>query len=113
MNDDDFYKEMMEPHAPDSMVIALEVTNPDNPYSFSKEAIDGVMDKFERFVLARILGNWKGMGQPPKKMRMSISLDFTQSVNAESETMPWFLGETDDIGFTQLDGELRKFPIDK
>lgn len=113
MEDDDFYKEMMEPHAPDSMVIALEVTNPDNPYSFSKEAIDDVMERFEKFVLARILGNWKGTGQPPKKMRMNITLDFTRSLDRDTETLPWFLGETDDVGFTQLDGELRKFPVDK
>ncbi len=120
MDRDKFYEQAIQPEFDDHMIFQLDVTNPENPNSFSAEGVNDIMDQVQSFVLARTMGNWEKLHRPPKHMKMAVVLSFDTKPHDQTEIQaqewPWFAGETDDLGLSQVEGSKRiprKFPIDK
>lgn len=111
MDSDEFYKLAVDPDFPNEMIFSLNAVNPDNPATFSKEGVEGITDQIHYYMMARIFGTWKRTGVAPKYMKAVVSLSFDDKPHDESELydgqLPWFSGETDDIGLLQVDGRHR------
>jgi len=108
MHEEDFWQFAQQPDFGDAMVFQLTAENPENTGTFSKEGFDDITDKVQMFLTARVFSNWQQTGEPPRKMRFTVSIDWdTKPLDELSDGIPWFAGATDDIGLTQIDGEKR------
>lgn len=108
MDAEEFYQEARKPDFPDEMVFQIAAKNPANKGTFSREAINDTVDLFDAFVMARIFGRWAKTDKPPKKIKLHVKIDWELDDEVELEIgPPWFSGEVDDIGLTQVDGQHR------
>lgn len=108
MNADEFYLEARRADFPDEMVFQIAAKNPANKGTFSREAINDTVDLFDSFVMARIFGQWTRTGKPPKEIKLHVKIEWELDNEIALETgPPWFSGEVDDMGLTQIDGERR------
>jgi hypothetical protein len=112
MNAEEFYQVAQHPDFADQFVLEIEHSDPDPERTFSMEAIEDLTQKASTFVAARIFGRWQKTNEPPKKIRVTIAVDWDWKEPIEESWFPWVKGETDDAGMTMLDGKHRK-PVDK
>lgn len=108
MDAEQFYKLAAEPEFDDSMVFRLENTNPDNPYTFSHDGVENIVDHIHDFIIARTMGTWAKTGSPPKKVSIGVTLLFDKSDDGMSPALPWWEGkDSQNEGLSLLDGEHR------
>jgi hypothetical protein len=111
---DQFYEMAKHPLFPDKMTFQIRVANPANPYSFSKEGIEGTVDQMQAFIVARVMGQWRKTGKPPREMQIEVAINWKYEPEdvLSLGDMPWFNRDEDKGGLTQLDGEHRISRLD-
>ena len=108
---DVFYQEAQQPDFPDEMLFQIGKENPDNEGTFSREGIADIVDMIEAFIMARLLGQWKKTGKPPKVLKMHLKMEWEHDPHIAEGSLPYVESLLWD-GQIQIDSE-RRIPRDK
>jgi hypothetical protein len=111
---DEFFKAAQEPHFLDEMLFQVNAVNPENDGTFSREGINDTVDLIDAFIMARIFGQWKKTGMPPKAMKMHLKIEWEYDPDIAEGYLPYFDADISG-GLTQLDSEHRlpRKPLDR
>lgn len=106
MDAETFFEKAKQADFPDEMAFQIRVNNPENELSFSREGIVDTVDLIQSFIMARILGQWKKTGKPPKVMNMHLSIAWENDDNIAESFLPYFDADINE-GLTQIDSQYR------
>lgn len=106
INIEEFYEMAVHPDFPDVMDFRITTANPENPYTFSREGVEGIVDQIDGYIMARTMGKWAKDGEPPKELTIHVSLEWSDH---DSKDIVWYRWheDGDDKGMEQIDGMLR------
>lgn len=106
MSADEFFKAAQHPDFLDEMLFQIKAANPENKGTFSREGINDTLDLIDAFIMARIFGQWRKTGIPPKAMKMHLKIEWEHDPDIAQGWLPYFDADITQ-GLTQLDSEHR------
>lgn len=108
MNRNEFYQKAMTSKFGDAMVFQLNNTNSDPEITFSREAVDAVIEQLKDFVWARVFARYKHTNQGPKQLRLELKVDwFNEPEQLLEKGEPWYNLVDFADGLSRIDGKTR------
>jgi hypothetical protein len=103
---DEFFQQAQHPDFLDEMLFQVKAVNPENEGTFSREGVNDTVDLIDAFITARIFGQWRKTGKPPKAMKMHLKIEWEYDPDIREGLLPYFDADIAP-GLTQLDSERR------
>lgn len=105
----DFWRDMVEPTAPDEMHLALR-REPEQEGTFSIESVGALTDNLHDFILARLHGRWQGTGEPPRRMTVQTRIvwDALPDDLMDMAPRPWWAADDTREGMLTIEEHRRR-----